>query len=313
VVLSGQTAAAQGINWYFNVDAPRTLDGGTVRFAADAGAVFRATLPIADPDGDPIWITWDPGAGGLGVTPVGPATALFNEQADFTAPATAACGTTSYPFTFRAADGWQPHTTLFTGFVDVTRNEPPGTPTLGSSDVTLYAGLGPQFVSYGPPATGCPGSNPTAVPTGSGFGVTAVDGGYLFTPDPTSCSLDGGGALTITNANDAGSSVVSVAVKVEPWGAPTVGAFSTGPSLVIDAGSSASFGLGSGHACEFAGDFPGIDVAYSVDGGVATPASRTSARVLSERPPSCSLPPWHSTQCSRRIGTTLCAKSTRSD
>ena len=44
--------------------------------------------------------------------------------------------------------------------------------------------------------------------------------------------------------------------------------------------------------------------------GVAASASRISSRLLSEKPPLDSLPPWHPTQCFLRIGTTSWAKST---
>lgn len=269
VALSALPGSPQAVSWYFNRFPPEWADGGTWRLAADAGTTVRVTAPIIDRDGDPLWVTWAAGANGLTVTPVGGA-ARSNEQADLAVPSAVACGLNALPFDFRASDGWSPHTTPLTGFVDVVRNEPPGPPVLSSNSVTLFAGLGPQFVGYGAPTTGCPATGGGAVPSGTGFTATPVDGGYLFTPDPTFCSTDGGGALTVTATNDAGSSVATVAVSVVPWGAPTIGAFTPGPAVELDAGSALSLGLSASHACQGAGDFPGFDYLYSVDGGGPT-------------------------------------------
>jgi hypothetical protein len=267
VVLGAQTGNAS-LNWYYNTRSPELGDGGTLRLAADAGASFQVTLPVYDPDGDPVWVTWEPDGGALQFNG-GVAGALFNEKADFTVPGTVVCGTTSYPFSFRAADGWAPNTRQFTGFVDVTRNEPPGLPTLGNSGVTLYAGGPDVFVTYAPPSTGCAATDAEAASSGTGFTVVAVDGGYLFTPNATFCSLDGGsaGALTVTNTNDAGSSVATVGVSLVPWGAPGVGPFSPGPSVQLDAGSGVDLFVGGTHVCQNANGFPGFELLYTHDAG----------------------------------------------
>ena len=274
VVLGAQPGVAS-LNWYYNVGAPVLGDGGTFRVAVDAGSVFQLTLPIADPDGDPLWITWEPDGGVLQFSG-GVAGALFNEKANFSVPSNPACGTTSYPFSFRAGDGWAPNTRQFTGFVDVTHSEPPGQPTLGASSVTLWAGGPDVFVSYLPPDAGCAATSAGAIPSGTGFTVVAVDGGYRLTPNPTFCSLDGGnaGALTITSSNDAGSSVATVGVSLVPWGAPSVGAFTPGPSVQLDAGSAVDLSLGVSHLCQTSPGFPGFDVLYTHDAGSSVSVTR---------------------------------------
>lgn len=261
------------LNWYFNVAAPQTPDGGAVRLSADAGATFRAAMPVADPDGDPIWITWAADAGALGLAPVGGSSALLNEQADFTVPASVACGLTAFPFTFWASDGLAAHATLLGGLVEVSRSEPPAAPVFTPAAVQVFAGLGPASSTYALPGGGCPAATTsTAYPADAGFTLTISGNTVTVTPSPTYCGPGGSQTFTYMLGNDAGQAQGQLTIDVVPWGAPTLGSFTCAPLLRLDAGSSAECGVAMAHACQGANGFPGLELLLSVDGGGPTVA-----------------------------------------
>jgi hypothetical protein len=266
VILSADPGNA-AIGWYYNLNAPSLVDGGTaVRIRADAGSTVHVIMPIVDLDGDPMWFTYEGDAGGVVLSTSG----ISREETDVTVPSSVQCGGETFTFAFRVSDGLSTNVRQFTGVVDVPRNDPPGAPVLSGPGVVLYSGLGPQFVGVSVPSTGCPATSLTATPpSNAGFTITPTDGGYFLTPSGVYCSLDGGGSVPITLGNDAGSATSNLQVTVVPWGFPDAGSF-VPASVSFDAGDSTTVGLSMGHACQGANGFPGLDVTFTVDGGGPT-------------------------------------------
>lgn len=269
------TANAAGAVWMWKNEVPPSVSvvvpplapSQTVRFFADAG----------DGDGDPIYVSWDGGAGGIWSSVAG---VDDGTQIDFTVPS-GACAPFSVDVT--VTDGLAGHErTVQVPMIIDDR----GALQVSAASMRPIAGGGP--VSFSASTDG--GCSIPTVSWSTSDGRTGTGANFSWTPPPTECNADGG-LVTITGTATwpGGMRSASQQVSVKPWGAPDQPVFAS-PAAQRSGTSVDYLPTDVGHVCNGASDFPGTRLIWEFDAGlpfsviggalrVAPPSSCTAQQV----------------------------------
>lgn len=225
------------------------LDAGTLT----PGVAATLTAVAADPDGDPVFITWSSGV------------ALVTQGADperrtatVTVPPAAECTTLTVPVTATISDGLSTHERTVVS-----------TAALASNARAWLFPIDPT-ASAGDPALSFVGGNDAGCPGGT-FAWSASDGqmgaGPTFSWDvpATECRADGGVFdISVSWIDPVGrQSSATSRVTVAPWGRAAAPVFPT-PAVQL-AGTTQVWGSpGSSHVCASAAGFPGTRLTWTL-------------------------------------------------